>query len=66
MKFYVQYDEMGNISGTVYSNAAPIFERQIEFESPENIEGKRINLETKKLEAIPGAPAREPHKRRVW
>ncbi len=54
MKFFVQYDELGNIGSTVYGDiAAPICDRQIEFEEIIDIKGKRVNLDTLTLEDAP-------------
>lgn len=44
--FYVQYDENGNIGGTVITNNAPICERQLSFDEPFDTAGKMVDLAT--------------------
>ena len=54
MTFYIQYDEAGNISGTVNTPTPPDHPRQLAIEDgwiPTM--GKRVNLETLQLEDIP-------------
>ncbi len=57
MKFFVQYDELGNIGSTVYGDIeAPICDRQLEFEDLVDVINKRVNLETLTLEDNPLPP----------
>jgi hypothetical protein len=53
MKFYIQYDEQGNITGTVSSERMPEHPRQLEFYNHVHWMGKRVNLETQELENAP-------------
>lgn len=56
MPFYVQYDELGNISATVGSLYAPNCNRQLAFDDYVDTDNKRVNLETLQLEDIPAVP----------
>lgn len=55
MAFYVQYDEEGNITGTVLGDLAPIFGRQLQFVDYVDTGNKRVNTETLELEDQPPA-----------
>lgn len=56
MPFYVQYDELGNISATVGSPSPPNCIRQLAFDDYVDTDNKRVNLETLQLEDIPSVP----------
>lgn len=50
MPFYVQYNEIGKITGTIYTANAPVHPRQLCFDSFVELGGKRVNIETRQLE----------------
>lgn len=52
--FYIQYDEVGNISATVNtSSAAPIYPRQLSFDEPFSTSGKMVDINTLEIKDVP-------------
>lgn len=57
---YIQYDELGNIGGVVYSEGpAPICERQLTFDTPQDVEGMMVDIATLTLVPAPKPPVNE-------
>ncbi len=52
MAFFIQYDEAGNISGTVTGDRQPEHPRQLVLDTPVQTEGKKVNIETLELEDV--------------
>lgn len=51
MTQYIQYDEQGNITAVIESDGlqAPVCDRQLAFDTPQETEGKKVNVETAAL-----------------
>lgn len=60
MAFFIQYDELGNITATVQCYAgAPVCERQLTFDSFVETNNKKVDLNSLILVDIP-EPPQEP------